>query len=94
MKANIVDILSLLQDANLRGGRANIQNRAGQQNCKGGNNQFQPRQCVQARVYYCWSYGVTGGDYHTSKNCEDRKPSHCKNATVLNCMGGSTEGLE
>eukprot|EP00957_Ditylum_brightwellii_P197533 15049317-Ditylum_brightwellii.AAC.1 len=94
MKANIADILSLLQDANLRGGRANSQNRAGQGSHGGRHNRFQLCQRVQARVYYCWSHRVTEGDYHTSTSCEERKPSHRKNATFLNCMGGSTEGLE
>eukprot|EP00957_Ditylum_brightwellii_P091132 6938655-Ditylum_brightwellii.AAC.1 len=34
---------------------------------------------------------MTGGEYHTSENCKDRKPGHCKNATALNPMGGSMQ---
>eukprot|EP00957_Ditylum_brightwellii_P195118 14866972-Ditylum_brightwellii.AAC.1 len=94
MKANIADILSPLQDANLRGGRANSHNRAGHRGCGGSQNRTQPCQCFQPRVYYCLSHGVTGGNHHTSANFEERKHHHRKNATALNCMGGSTEGLE
>eukprot|EP00957_Ditylum_brightwellii_P008798 667562-Ditylum_brightwellii.AAC.1 len=45
-------------------------------------------------AYYCWSYGVTNGENHTSRNCGGRKDGHRKKVTLFNGMGGSTIGIE
>eukprot|EP00957_Ditylum_brightwellii_P117605 8969428-Ditylum_brightwellii.AAC.1 len=98
MKSNIADILSLLQDTTIRnnanhqcsgyGGRGNRSGR--------NNNRYQPRphNIMTPTVHYCRTHGVTGGDYHTSRNCENRGVGHKDNATALNRIGGSTQGLE
>eukprot|EP00957_Ditylum_brightwellii_P144939 11039722-Ditylum_brightwellii.AAC.1 len=95
IKTNIADILSLLQDTNIRGSRPYNRNRTGRGGHGGRQNQTQPHpHAAPPRVYYCWSHGVTTGDHRVSTNCEEHKPGHRENATALNHMGGSTEGLE
>eukprot|EP00957_Ditylum_brightwellii_P061214 4644831-Ditylum_brightwellii.AAC.1 len=93
METNIVDILYLLRDAslnhncNMRGGRGGH-----------GGRQIhtqQPRtHAVPPRVYYCWPHGISNGEHDTSCNCDNRKPGHQVNATALNCMGRSMQGIE
>eukprot|EP00957_Ditylum_brightwellii_P201713 15326867-Ditylum_brightwellii.AAC.1 len=89
IKVNASDILTLLQDTNIC---HNTNNTNRYQNNR--NNQNQTCQCVQPRVYYCWSHGVTSGEHHMSANCNDHKPGHKENATALTRMGRSTIGLE
>eukprot|EP00957_Ditylum_brightwellii_P187820 14300807-Ditylum_brightwellii.AAC.2 len=96
MKANIADILSLLQDSNLHNNN-NSCNRGGRGNWGGcSNSRYQARQRTNTvlKVYYCSAHGVTGGEHHTSKNCKDRNTGHKENATALNHMGGSTQCLK
>eukprot|EP00957_Ditylum_brightwellii_P126245 9624427-Ditylum_brightwellii.AAC.1 len=98
MKSNIANILSLLQDTTIRP-QSSYQGGQGNQGGRGGHGNYQQRyqnrqQHNAPAVHYCWSHTVTGGDYHVSANCENRKTGHRENATALNRMGGSTDGLE
>eukprot|EP00957_Ditylum_brightwellii_P000730 57487-Ditylum_brightwellii.AAC.1 len=98
MKSNIADILSFLQDTTIRG-NANCQRygNGGRGNQGGCNtNRYQPRSrnTTTPTVYYCWTHGVTGGEYHISRNCKNKGVGYKDNVTMLNCMGGSTQGLE
>eukprot|EP00957_Ditylum_brightwellii_P035875 2718953-Ditylum_brightwellii.AAC.1 len=98
MKSNIANILSLLQDTNIRNSANRQRSRYGGRDNRGGrnNNRYQPcpRNNTTPTVHYCWTHGVTGGDYHTSRNCENWGPGHKDNASALNRMGCSTQGLE
>eukprot|EP00957_Ditylum_brightwellii_P021217 1599244-Ditylum_brightwellii.AAC.1 len=97
MKANIANILSLLQDTTNRNNANHQRSGYGGRGNQGGqsNNRYHPcqRTSTAPMVHYCWTHGVTGGDYHTSRNCENRGAGHKENATTLTCMGGSTQGL-
>eukprot|EP00957_Ditylum_brightwellii_P176592 13449788-Ditylum_brightwellii.AAC.1 len=76
MKSNIAGIVSLLQDISTRNNANRQRSGYGGRGNQGGTNKnrYQSRQhnIMALTVHYCWTYGVTGGDYHTSRNCENR----------------------
>eukprot|EP00957_Ditylum_brightwellii_P185694 14138321-Ditylum_brightwellii.AAC.1 len=45
---------------------------------------------VDEGKFYCWSHGVSRGDWHTSANCRRLKKGHKNRASYYNCMGGSS----
>eukprot|EP00957_Ditylum_brightwellii_P061131 4639131-Ditylum_brightwellii.AAC.1 len=98
MKSTIADILSLLQDTTIHSNANRQRSGYGGRGNQGGrnNNHYQPRPRNNKTpiVHYCWTHGVTCGDYHTNRNFENKGVGHKDNATVLNRMGGSTQGLE
>eukprot|EP00957_Ditylum_brightwellii_P210964 15365610-Ditylum_brightwellii.AAC.3 len=91
LKTNVLDILSLLQDMNLRCTSNGNGNRNGF-NYQNQNDRNHQREIQQ--VYYCWSHNVTNGEHHTSGSCTHKKQGCKDNATVLNRMGSSTGGLK
>jgi hypothetical protein len=46
----------------------------------------------RANNNYCWSHGFKVAEDHTSKNCQNTRFGHQKDATRENTMGGSKAG--
>jgi hypothetical protein len=60
-----------------------------ERSAKRGQRSFNP-----SPTNYCWTNGFKRGSTHTSLTCKTQKPSHKKEATRENNMGGSQVSKE
>jgi hypothetical protein len=50
-----------------------------------------PDVCISTmEMYYCWLHGLGFNSNHMSSTCKTKKEGHKDNATIKNCMHGST----
>eukprot|EP00957_Ditylum_brightwellii_P168582 12831807-Ditylum_brightwellii.AAC.2 len=77
----------------VRGGQNNSCNcnNCNNQNMENDRNNGNTKNTSANEIYYCWSHGVTHGDWYQSHNCTNQATGHKTDVAVLNFMGGSTK---